>query len=308
MTLSLARIIAFVVLTHRPSARRASPHALRAVNKLDLHCGRLMALFALVPALLAVRAGRWLDQWSVPSTPAGTGLMTAGALLPARFRTRPPTLRTAGGKCAAGHRLHVCAADGAEPGRRPGPTRRDGRAAFRYWHSASSTSGLIARWRAVSSSIRSGTGVTFAARVHAARRTVILLLSQRRRLPAHRPHAPRARQETPSNCCVIRKCARAGRQWPDLDGRDLQSFLGPVYGNSIGYPPRRSAWCWAASPRDLRDPPGDACLARRYHEVAGCSCLRSWPRRWRSDSCVPPSMGIDGGGVPARLGLARPAT
>jgi len=45
-----------------------------------------MALFALVPALLAVRAGRWLDRVG-PYRPLmlGTVLMTAGALLPAAF-------------------------------------------------------------------------------------------------------------------------------------------------------------------------------------------------------------------------------
>ena len=48
--------------------------------------GVLMALFALVPALLAVRAGRWLDRVG-PFRPLllGTALMTGGALLPAAF-------------------------------------------------------------------------------------------------------------------------------------------------------------------------------------------------------------------------------
>ena len=64
MTVSLARIIGFVVLTHSAFAAARVTSSLYALsNKASpFTVGVLMALFALVPALLAVRAGRWLDK------------------------------------------------------------------------------------------------------------------------------------------------------------------------------------------------------------------------------------------------------
>lgn len=88
LTMSLARIIAVSVLAHMGyvSARMtASLYALE--NKISTFTvGVIVALFSLVPMLVAVRTGRWLDEVG-PWRPTLTGLsmMLGGALLPALF-------------------------------------------------------------------------------------------------------------------------------------------------------------------------------------------------------------------------------
>ncbi|MGH6623282.1 MAG: MFS transporter, partial [Burkholderiaceae bacterium] len=88
MKVSLARIVLFVVLTHTAfGAARVTSSLYALSNKASTFTvGVIMALFALVPALLAVRAGRWLDEVG-PFKPLalGTGLMTVGVLLPMSF-------------------------------------------------------------------------------------------------------------------------------------------------------------------------------------------------------------------------------
>ena len=94
MVMTLPRIIAFVVLTHTAfGAARVTASLYALSNKASpFTVGVLLALYALVPALLAVRAGRWLDEVG-PFRPLllGTVMMTVGALLPAAFLMRPPT-------------------------------------------------------------------------------------------------------------------------------------------------------------------------------------------------------------------------
>ena len=88
MAMTLPRIIAFVVLTHTAfGAARVTASLYALSNKASpFTVGVLLALYALVPALLAVRAGRWLDQVG-PFRPLllGTVMMTVGATLPAAF-------------------------------------------------------------------------------------------------------------------------------------------------------------------------------------------------------------------------------
>ena len=84
----LTRIIAIAVLTHMAfvAARMiASLYAL-ANHASTFTVGVIMALFSLVPMLIGVRAGRWLDAvgpWRPILT--GTLLMLGGTLLPALF-------------------------------------------------------------------------------------------------------------------------------------------------------------------------------------------------------------------------------
>lgn len=84
----LSHILAFVVLSHTAfgAARvTASLYAL-AQGASAFTVGVLMALFALVPMLLAMRTGRWLDAvgpWQPLAT--GTALIGVGVLLPAAF-------------------------------------------------------------------------------------------------------------------------------------------------------------------------------------------------------------------------------
>ena len=88
MTLRMRHIMLFIVLTHTAfGAARLTGTLYALSNKASAFTvGVQMALFALVPALLAVRAGRWLDT-AGPFRPLllGISLMTAGALLPALF-------------------------------------------------------------------------------------------------------------------------------------------------------------------------------------------------------------------------------
>lgn len=86
--MTLARIIAIAVLTHMAfvsSRMIASLYAL-ANHSSTFTVGVIIALFGLVPMLIAVRVGRWLDAvgpWR--PTLLGTLSMLAGVLLPALF-------------------------------------------------------------------------------------------------------------------------------------------------------------------------------------------------------------------------------
>jgi predicted MFS family arabinose efflux permease len=86
--MTLPRIIAFLVLAHIAfisTRMNGSLYAL-ANNTSTFTVGVLMALFALVPMLIAVRAGRWLDAVG-PRRPLATGFLMifGGTLLPAAF-------------------------------------------------------------------------------------------------------------------------------------------------------------------------------------------------------------------------------
>jgi MFS family permease len=86
--MTLARIIAIVVLTHMAFVAARMTGSLYALaNKASTFTvGVMMALFALVPMLIAVRAGRWLDAVG-PWRPMLTGILSMlfGMLLPAAF-------------------------------------------------------------------------------------------------------------------------------------------------------------------------------------------------------------------------------
>jgi predicted MFS family arabinose efflux permease len=86
--MTLARIIAIAVLAHMAfvSARMTGSLYALANSASTFTIGVMMALFALVPMLIAVRAGRWLDAVG-PWRPVLTGilLMLGGTLLPAAF-------------------------------------------------------------------------------------------------------------------------------------------------------------------------------------------------------------------------------
>lgn len=86
--MTLARVIAIAVLAHMAFVAARMTGSLYALaNKASTFTvGVMMALFALVPMLVAVRAGRWLDAVG-PGRPILTGvlLMLVGTLLPACF-------------------------------------------------------------------------------------------------------------------------------------------------------------------------------------------------------------------------------
>lgn len=86
--MKLLLIVALAVFGHTAfvSARMVGSLYALANKASTFTVGVLMALFALVPMLTAVRAGRWLDAVG-PRKPfiAGLALMTAGVTLPALF-------------------------------------------------------------------------------------------------------------------------------------------------------------------------------------------------------------------------------
>jgi predicted MFS family arabinose efflux permease len=86
--MTLVRIIGIAVLAHMAFVAARMTGSLYALaNKASTFTvGVMMALFALVPMLIAVRAGRWLDAVG-PWRPTLTGLllMLGGTLLPALF-------------------------------------------------------------------------------------------------------------------------------------------------------------------------------------------------------------------------------
>jgi len=87
-SLSLGRIILLSVLGHLALTAARLTGALYALDQgaSTFTVGVLIALFALVPMLLAVRTGRWLDAVG-PWKPLaiGTAMMLAGCALPALF-------------------------------------------------------------------------------------------------------------------------------------------------------------------------------------------------------------------------------
>ena len=86
--MTLARIIAIAVLAHMAfvAARMTASLYALANHASTFTVGVIMALFSLVPMLIAVRVGRWLDAVG-PRRPTLTGalLILGGALLPAIF-------------------------------------------------------------------------------------------------------------------------------------------------------------------------------------------------------------------------------
>jgi len=86
--MTLPRIIAFAVFAHVAFVATRMNGSLYALanNTSTFTVGVLMALFALVPMLTAVRAGRWLDAVG-PRRPLAIGLamILGGTLLPAAF-------------------------------------------------------------------------------------------------------------------------------------------------------------------------------------------------------------------------------
>lgn len=238
MTLRMRHIMLFVVLTHTSfGAARLTGTLYALSNKASAFTvGVQMALFALVPALLAVRAGRWLDT-AGPFRPLllGVVLMTVGALLPAAFPYEVADiapLLVASALLGTGF-MYVQITAQHVVGTLAAPDRRP--AAFSMLAIAFSTSGLIAPV---------GSGFLIDSIGHRATLGAVfvllalglgLLLTQRARLP--RPHA-RGDEGAASNPFELFR-VREVRHVLIVSGMismawDLQTFLVPVYGTRIG--------------------------------------------------------------------------
>jgi MFS family permease len=238
MTLTLPRIVAFVVLTHTAfGASRVTASLYALSNRASAFTvGVVIALYALVPALLAVSAGRWLDSvGAFRPLLVGTVLMTAGALLPAAFPyavADVAPLLVASTLLGTGF-MYVqlttqnLVGELAEPGRRP--------AAFAVLALGFSTSGLIAPIASGFLIDSLGHRATFALIFVLLAVSVGFLLAQRRRFPPpHRHHVAQSATNpldlfrVPNVRNVLIVSGMISMAW------DLQSFLMPVYGTSIG--------------------------------------------------------------------------
>ncbi|MGZ8256002.1 MAG: MFS transporter [Burkholderiaceae bacterium] len=238
MTLRMRHIMLFIVLSHTSfGAARLTGTLFALSNKASAFTvGVQMALFALMPALLAVRAGRWLDT-SGPYRPLllGTSLMTAGALLPALFPYEVADigpLLVASALLGTGF-MYVQITAQHIVGTLAAPDRRP--AAFSMLALAFSTSGLIAPV---------GSGFLIDSIGHRATLGCIflvlavglgLLVTQRGRLPRPPPQRGDHAASNPFELFRIREVRHVlivsgmiSMAW------DLQTFMIPVYGTRIG--------------------------------------------------------------------------
>jgi predicted MFS family arabinose efflux permease len=269
--MTLGRIIAFVVLTHTAfGASRVTLSLYALSNKASAFTvGVVIALFALVPALLAVRAGRWLDRVGpYPPLWVGTALMTFGALLPALFpyaTADVAPLLVASALLGTGFmnvQMTVQNMVGtlADPARRP--------AAFSVLALGFSTSGLIAPIASGFMIDGFGHRTTLLAIFVLLAASLVLLWSQRRHLPSPRAHRPTGETTDPFDLlrhpqvrAVLIVSGMISMGW------DLQSFLIPVYGTSVGLTASQIGLVlgsFAAATFVIRL--AMPALSRRYHE------------------------------------------
>jgi MFS family permease len=236
--MTLFTIITIGVLTHTTftSARMVGSLSALANGASTFTVGVLMALFALVPMLIAVRAGRWLDAVG-PLKPLATGaaLLAVGAILPALFpypvADIAPLLVSAclvgtGSMLIQQTTIHVV-------GSRADPARRA--ADFSWMAVGASVAGLIGP-------VASGLLIDFAGhRTAFAALTVLtaangaLLYRNRARLPSHEAQAEAAAPPPMFDLLsvadvrnVLIAVALISMSW------DLQTFMMPVHGTAVG--------------------------------------------------------------------------
>ncbi len=236
--MTLLAIITLGVLTHTVFVSARMVGSLYALDNgaSTFTVGVLMALFALVPMLTAVRAGRWLDAVG-PLKPlaAGAALTAAGALMPALFSYQvadiAPLLVAAcligtGSMLIQQTTIHLV-------GERAEPTRRA--ADFSWLALGASVAGLAGP---VGSGLLIdfiGHRAAFAALTLVALGTCVLLYLRRRQLPSRAAplQAPAARpmfellavREVRN---VLIATALVSMSW------DLQNFMMPVHGTRVG--------------------------------------------------------------------------
>jgi len=235
---SLAHILALTVLTHSAFiAVRVTGSLYALAHQASVFTiGVIMALFALVPMLLALRAGRWLDAVG-PRRPLllGTALMALGVLLPALF---PFALADVGPLLVSAVLigtgfLYLQLTLQHLVGEQAAPERRA--VAFSHLALGFSASGLIAP--VTSGLLIDGVGhrATFAIFFLVMLAALALLLSQRSRLANRRRASHAVQDRAPFDLFrhrevrdVLIASGLISMSW------DLQTFLVPVYGTRIG--------------------------------------------------------------------------
>ena len=236
--MTLFTIITLGVLTHTTftSARMIGSLYALANGASTFTVGVLMALFALVPMLIAVRAGRWLDAVG-PRKPLalGAAMLGAGALLPALFpypvADIAPLLVGAalvgtGAMLVQQTTIHIV-------GERADPA---GRAADFSWMAVgASVAGLVGPVTSGLLIDLAGHRAAFAALTVLTLATGVLLYVHRAKLPSRsappEPTAPRPTFELlalPDLRNVLIAVALISMSW------DLQTFMMPVHGTAVG--------------------------------------------------------------------------
>jgi MFS family permease len=236
--MKLAPILLLTVLTHTAfGAARVTGSLYALSNKASAFTvGVMMALFALVPMLLAVRAGRWLDAVG-PRKPLllGTSLMCTGIALPAAFPyavADVAPLLVAAALIGTGF-LYLQMTIQHLVGEQAAPERRA--EAFSYLALGFSTSGLIAPVTSGFLIDTIGHRWTFAVFFGVLVAALALLLTQRHTL-ADRHHAvPDGNERALFDLFghrevrdILVASGLISMSW------DLQTFMVPVYGTRIG--------------------------------------------------------------------------
>lgn len=236
--MELVRIIAIAVLAHMGlvSARMtASLYALE--NKTSTFTvGVILALFSLVPMLIAMPAGRWLDAvgpWR--PTLVGLLLMLGGMILPAIFpyaTTDVAPLMVSSALIGSGCMLTMLAIQHVV-GERADPNNRQ--AAFSWFALGASISGFVGP--VASGALIDGFGhrATFAVLVVEVLLALVLLWINRDLLPAREGAAKTPEARHPLDLLKYAELRRVmiatsliSMSW------DLQTFVIPVHGIRVG--------------------------------------------------------------------------
>ena len=236
--MELARIIAIAVLAHMGlvSARMtASLYALE--NKTSTFTvGVILALFSLVPMLIAMPAGRWLDAvgpWR--PTLIGVLLMLGGMLLPALFpyaTADVAPLMVASALVGSGCMLAMLAIQHVV-GERADPNNRQ--AAFSLFALGASVSGFVGPVASGALIDTFGHRATFVVLVGEVLLTLALLWANRALLPARNGPAKPPEARHPLDLLKHTELRRVmiatsliSMSW------DLQTFVIPVHGIGVG--------------------------------------------------------------------------
>lgn len=236
--MNLLRILSIVVLTHTSYGAARLTTSLYALSHQasTFTVGVMMALFSLVPMLLAVRTGRWLDSVH-PQRPLllGTTIMTIGMLLPALFPyalTDVGPLLLEAALVGTGFLFLQMTLQQLVGEQAPVEQRA---AAFSYLALGFSTSGLIAPIASGFLIDSIGHRATFAG-FFVVMLIATLWLYAQRHLLNKRPEKSVSTVERPMFDLLRHRDVRNVLLTSGLVSMswDLQTFMIPVYGNGIG--------------------------------------------------------------------------
>jgi len=237
-SIALLRIIGIFVLAHMAfvGARLTSSLYALANGASTFTVGVIVALFSLVPMLIAVRAGRWLDAVG-PWRPLLTGvlLMLGGMLLPALFpyaTADVAPLLVSSSLVGTGSTIALLAVQKVV-GERADPNNRA--AAFSWLALGASVSGFIAPVTSGALIDTIGHRATYGALIVVMLGALWLLRANRAQLTAHPGKTNRPEPLHPFELLrhqelrrVMIATALVSMSW------DLQTFVIPVHGSRVG--------------------------------------------------------------------------